>query len=208
MSGELPASFFSPGCPIALAWTPGRLDVMGGVADDSGSVVLEAPLASGTLGAAQRRGDRQVRLWSEGLERHGLAPHWEGGLDSLLSGPSEGYPEVRRRLTADPATAWSAYAAGVVTVLHVEGHLPHRSGLNLFLRSDVPLGAGVSSSASVEVAAMAAVCGAYGRDRDGLEIAPFCQRVENLVVGAPCGIMDTLASPPGRAALPRPVWRD
>lgn len=124
------------------------------------------------------------------MERQGAVPRWEGSLDQVLIRAGERYADVRRRLTSDPSTAWAAYAAGVVTVLHAEGHLPHPTGINLFLRSDLPLGGGVSSSASVEVAAMLAVCGAFRLKLDPLEIARRCQQVENQVVGAPCGIMD------------------
>jgi L-arabinokinase len=186
----LPSGFFTPGLPITTARAPGRLDVMGGVADYSGSVVLEAPLARATFCAVQPREDDLVRLWSEGVESEGLTPRWEGRLPAILMGPGETYADVRQRLTAEPATRWAAYAAGVVTVLHAEGLLPRPVGLTLFLRSNVPLGGGVSSSASVEVAAMSAVCGALRLTLGGLELARLCQRVENLVVGAPCGIMD------------------
>ncbi len=56
--------------------------------------------------------------------------------------------------------------------------------------SCVPEAKGVSSSAAVEVAAMGALCGALGVALEGRQLAILCQRVENLVVGAPCGIMD------------------
>jgi L-arabinokinase len=199
MTADLPASFFTPGRPISLSRAPGRLDVMGGVADYSGSVVLEAPLARATLCAVQLRTDARVRVWSEGLEQHGFSPHWEGELASVLAAARESYEDVRRRLASEPATAWVSYAAGVLTVLHAEGYLDQPPGLSLYLRSDVPPGGGVSSSASVEVAAMAAVAAALGVKLDGLEMARLCQRVENLVVGAPCGIMDQVTCALGEA---------
>jgi L-arabinokinase len=65
--------------------------------------------------------------------------------------------------------------------------------------SDVPLGKGVSSSAAIEVATMRALIGATGRDVDGTTMAIWCQMVENLIVGAPCGIMDQMTSACGTA---------
>jgi galactokinase len=172
---------------------------MGGVADYSGSLVLEAPLARATVCAAQPSDDGRLSLWSEAVAEEGLLPRWEADLATVLTGAGESYADVRRRLTVDPRSSWVAYAAGVITVLHAEGRLPQPRGMRLHLRSDVPLGGGVSSSASVEVAAMAAVCGALGVAIDGLELARLCQRVENLVVGAPCGIMDQVTCALGEA---------
>ena len=199
MSGGLPPGFFDQLVPITQATAPGRLDVMGGVADYSGSVVLELPLSRSTLCAAQPRTDDAVRIWSDGLAAEGLNPRWTGDLQTVLVGASESYTDVQRRLRADPAVAWVAYVAGVLTVLHAEGRLPRPRGFNLYLRSDVPLGAGVSSSASVEVATMAAVRSVLGLKLDDLELARLCQRVENQVVGAPCGIMDQVTCAVGQA---------
>jgi galactokinase len=193
------AQFFTRGVPITVTRAPGRLDVMGGVADYSGSVVLEAPLARATLCAAQPCPDQRVRVRSDDIARERLVPYWEGTISSLLVAPGETYADVRRCLTDDKTTAWAAYAAGVVTVLHAAGHLRHPTGLSLFLSSDVPLGGGVSSSASLEVAAMTAVCAAVGLRLEGLELARLCQQVENQVVGAPCGIMDQVSCALGQA---------
>jgi galactokinase len=196
---RLPPGFFAPGVPVTWARAPGRLDLMGGVADYSGSVVLEAPLARATYCALQPAADDRILVWSDGVETDGLQPRWEGRLRDAILQPGEQYPDVRRRLTTDPRTAWAAYVAGVLTVLHAEGRLPHPTGLRVYLRSDVPLGGGVSSSASVEVAAMTAVAGATGLNLDGLELARLCQQVENQVVGAPCGIMDQVTCAMGQA---------
>ena len=74
-----------------------------------------------------------------------------------------------------------------------------RDSVAILLHSDVPEGKGVSSSAAVEVATMCAVAAAYDVDLNvskdgGRELAMLCQKVENLVVGAPCGVMDQMAS--------------
>jgi L-arabinokinase len=77
--------------------------------------------------------------------------------------------------------------------------IDRNAGARLFVRSTVPLGAGVSSSAAVEVAAMRALCAAYNVELDPLLLARLCQRVENEVLDAPCGIMDQVTSALGEA---------
>jgi galactokinase len=71
-------------------------------------------------------------------------------------------------------------------------------GVNILIESDVPIGAGVSSSAALEVAVMNALCGLHGIQMDGLQLARLCQVVENRVVGAPCGIMDQVTCALGK----------
>lgn len=126
--------------------------------------------------------------------------------------PSQGTTEqpldlqaARALLTRDPATSWAAYVVGVVLVLAHEAPesspLAGGAGLAVLIESDVPEGRGVSSSAAVEVAAMSALAAAFGATRlasDGAALALACQRAENRVVGAPCGVMDQMASALGR----------
>ena len=185
-------------CTIARA--PGRLDVMGGVADYSGGVVLEGTLAEAAFAAVRRRSDGQVRLWSWGVEDDDIYPRFETSLDRFYtSGRLITYDEARAHFAQNPRTHWAAYAAGALYVLLAEGvvgRLP--GGADIFIRSTVPIGAGVSSSAAIEVASMAAVAGAYGISLDGLQLARLCQIVENRVAGAPCGIMDQVTSALGK----------
>jgi L-arabinokinase len=88
---------------------------------------------------------------------------------------------------------------GGLVVLARERGLRPSSGLRLLIRSDVPEGRGVSSSAALEVAAMHAMAVAYGVALEPRELAILCQKVENLVVGAPCGVMDQMTAACGRA---------
>src|SRR5947208_2319021 len=83
--------------------------------------------------------------------------------------------------------AWAAHIAGALVVLqHEHRHRP-RHGLKVLLRSSVPIGKGVSSSAALEVAALEALASVAGLHIDDRELALSAQKVENLVVGAPCG---------------------
>jgi galactokinase len=106
---------------------------------------------------------------------------------------------------------WAAYIGGCLVVLATEEAaggggeggggvcvVGEGESLVVLVSSDVPEGKGVSSSASVEVATMSALAAAYGASLDGRRLALLCQKVENLVVGAPCGIMDQMASALGQ----------
>ncbi|QCB52076.1 galactokinase [Rhodococcus sp. PAMC28707] len=87
---------------------------------------------------------------------------------------------------------WSSYPAGVVWALRAAGH-PVVGG-TMSVTSDVPIGAGLSSSAALECAVLLAITAATGTDLDLLEVALVAQRAENEFVGAPTGLMDQLAS--------------
>ena len=182
--------------PVTLTRAPGRLDVMGGVADYSGSLVAEMTIAQAALVALAPRTDRVLRVWSRSIEAEGLAPQVLFSLDDFYSGGRLlGYDAVHSRLRQNPQTRWTAYLFGCVYVLLAENIVPEFThGANLILDSRVPLGAGVSSSAAIEVAAMQAISAAYGLGLDGVTVARLAQIVENKVVGAPCGIMDQMTS--------------
>src|SRR5262249_54567967 len=91
-------------------------------------------------------------------------------------------------------TAWAAYAAGVFLVLARERGVSFEGGARILIASDVPEGKGVSSSAALEVAGMSGVAAAYGVPLGARGTALLCQKVENLVVGAPCGVMDQMTA--------------
>jgi len=186
--------------PITLARAPGRLDVMGGIADYSGSLVLEMPTREAACAALQLTADRTLRLVSPGGDDAHRTSAFSMPLEALLDvGDPIDYAEARRRFAADPKRHWAAYVAGVVLVLMREKQIPFDHGLALLIRSDVPEGKGVSSSAALEVAVMQAVNAALGLDLAPAELARLCQIVENQVVGAPCGIMDQMTSSCGEA---------
>ncbi len=198
---EAERAFFDGTGLITIARAPGRLDVMGGVADYSGSVVLEGTLAEATFAAVQWRSGPVLRLRSLDANEAGLETDAEVALDLLFSSTGARSPaEVSAGLLADPKMRWSAYVAGCLFELVVWGVLPmsNVSGLNILIDSSVPIGAGVSSSAALEVATMSALGGHFDLEMSGLELAKLCQRVENRIAGAPCGIMDQVTSTLGR----------
>lgn len=177
---------FERGASICVSRAPGRLDVMGGIADYSGSLVLERPIAEGTWAAAQRLDRPVLEIVSLGR------PPCTIPLDALAPGGSPAaYLEARRMFDASPYR-WAAYIAGVVLVLAREQHLPLAAGARVVVASEVPEGKGVSSSAAVETASMSAVAAAYGVSLEPRDLAINCQKAENLVAGAPCGVMDQM----------------
>jgi L-arabinokinase len=112
---------------------------------------------------------------------------------SDFDGPVE-YETARELFQHDRSDRWAAYVAGVFLVLMRERQASFGSGANILISSRVPPGKGVSSSAAVEVAVMTAVTRAFEIPLDGRDTALLCQKVENLVVGAPCGVMDQMTA--------------
>ena len=172
---------------------PGRLDLMGGIADYSGSLVLQLPLSEAAYALVQPRRDGQVVVVSgAGDDLHG-AHLVEMPIVEIYRHLSE-LGILRQMLTANPATAWASYLLGVVAIVAQQADVYFYDGLTIVIDSHVPLGKGVSSSAAIEVATMRAVLALAEYPIDGRTLAIWSQMVENNIVGAPCGIMDQMTS--------------
>ena len=193
------SSSFAPGKPIRISRSPGRLDVMGGIADYTGSLVCEMPLDRAAAVALQARDDRTVQAFSFNLYDDNKPFTIAMSLDDLGRASID---ELRKNFQ-EPGRQWGGYLLGCLAILQEQGLVdlrdPALRGVNLALLSTVPLGAGVSSSAAIEVATMMNLVEHLGlRDKlDAMRVGAMCQRVENHVVGAPCGIMDQIASSAG-----------
>jgi galactokinase len=106
---------------------------------------------------------------------------WSENFNEQVSHQTDGLPK-------NGGGHWSGYPLGVVKVLREAGFkVP---AFSLSIQGDVPLGAGLSSSASIEVATALAALSLAGASPEREEIAKLCQRAENVYVGASCGIMD------------------
>ena len=188
------------GTTATIARAPGRLDVLGGVADYSGSLVMEGTLAVGTWVAMQPATHGEIRISS--VTKSGTKPFSATVPLSMIVEHRTLVPieKASANLTSVKSMRWTAYLVGTIYLLLSDGFidLADFNGCNLFVYSDVPIGAGVSSSAALEVAAARAVAGAYRVDIDGMSLASLCQRVENTIVGAPCGLMDQVTCCLGR----------
>ena len=177
-----PPEPLAAGREVWVARAPGRLDLMGGIADYSGSLVLQMPIAEAAIAAVQRGPRSIVSILS-------LPDRWfEAPLAEVLERPRDAL-----------RGSWAAYIAGVLPVLAQECGLHFEGGVRILLDSRVPEGKGVSSSAAIEVATMQAVAAAFGVELAAPRLAVLCQKVENQIVGAPCGLMDQMTAACGEA---------
>ena len=181
--------------PLVVTRAPGRLDLMGGIADYSGSLVLQIPIAESTKVALQRVCTPDLRVVSLTRDSSARSVSFRMPLDDFLEGNTPiTYARARVLFARDPASQWAAYVAGTFLVLMRERGLRFDGGARLLIQSEVPEGKGVSSSAALEVAVMQAIACAWGLDLPPPTLARLCQQVENEVVGAPCGIMDQMTA--------------
>ncbi len=186
-------TFFIDERAIIVTRAPGRLDLIGGIADYSGSLVLELPIASGTHVAIQTDSEKTIRMISLPSDNQTPERIFEIQIaDLFIGGAPLDYATACLRFEGDPQQRWAAYVVGAFVVLMREQGLRLNSGARILISSTVPEGAGVSSSAALEVAVMRAVAAAHEVDLSGAETAFLCQKVENLVAGAPCGVMDQM----------------
>ncbi len=156
---------------------PGRVNLVGEHTDYSGGFCMPAAINFETVIAASPRPDRILKLHSADFN-----DVVEVDLDAL---------------PMDRQGHWSGYLIGVVWSLREAG--VEVSGAALTITGDVPQGAGLSSSASLEVATTTALLALSGQTMPGPQIAKICQRAENDYVGAPVGIMDQFVSANGKA---------
>ncbi|MET0734656.1 MAG: galactokinase [Microbacterium sp.] len=166
---------------------PGRANLIGEHTDYNDGFVLPFAIGERTAVAVARRDDGVLRVTST-LDREPVAVRLEE-LDRL-------FPHARDRVPE-----WARYPLGVAwSLLRSTGGDPDaRPGLDLAFASDVPVGAGLSSSAAIEGAAASAFDDVWGLGRDRVSLATAGRTAENEAVGAPTGIMDQLASMLGRA---------
>ena len=181
---------FNSNSDLTVSRAPGRLDVMGGIADYSGSHVLEFPIAEATFAAVQLHPERTLNIVTLLNDEPPSQSSFSMSLDDL-DGPVE-YETARELFQRDGGNRWAAYVAGVFVVLMREREVDFATGANILISSRVPPGKGVSSSAALEVAVLQAVMQAFGVSLEARDKALLSQKVENLVVGAPCGVMDQM----------------
>lgn len=160
--------------PEVLSQAPGRLEILGNHTDYNNGYILSIALDLSVVIAAGQEdtSPRRLSAWSSGLNER-----VEAGLEEI-------------RPAGD---SWINYPLGVLREIRKSGsRLP---SINLAIESSLPVGAGVSSSAALELATAEAAYGMLGgRPTTPLEQAQLCQRAENDFVGVPCGILDQFSS--------------
>ncbi|MFF5707683.1 galactokinase [Streptomyces sp. NPDC012756] len=159
--------------PDGLWAAPGRVNLIGEYTDFNDGFVLPLALPHTTVAAVSRRDDGVLRLHSADTDG-GIVQLATDGLEPLSGG------------------GWAAYPAGVVWALREAGHPV--AGADVHLASTVPTGAGLSSSAALEVVVALALNDLFGLGLSRPELARIAQRAENAFVGVPCGVMDQMAS--------------
>ncbi|WP_066948498.1 galactokinase [Streptomyces lushanensis] len=159
--------------PEGVWAAPGRVNLIGEYTDFNDGFVMPLALPHRAVAAVSRRRDRILRLHSADVTQ-GVVQ-----LDIAALEPRS-------------VTGWAAYPAGVVQALREAGHPV--TGADVHLVSTVPSGAGLSSSAALEVVVALALNDLYGLGLTRPELALLAQRAENAFVGVPCGIMDQMAA--------------
>lgn len=156
--------------PIVAADAPGRVNLIGEHTDYNGGFVLPTAIPQRTRVELAQRQDTRVRV---------LSATAGGGIQEYLLGQES------------PGKSWLDFIQGTTRLLMGDGH--KLGGFDALITSDVPLGSGLSSSASLDVALLRALRTAFGLPLTDLQIARLGQRIENEFVGAQVGIMDPMA---------------
>ncbi|MFP7762098.1 galactokinase [Marisediminicola sp. LYQ134] len=161
--------------PVGLWSAPGRVNLIGEHTDYNDGFVLPFAIDRRTILALGVRDDRIVRVASDFADEQ---------VEIDLA-----------ELTTDNLRDWSAYPLGVAWALGENGaDLAAVPGVDIYIESDVPVGAGLSSSAAIESAVALALNDVWQLGLDRRTLARVGQRAENVAVGAPTGIMDQSAS--------------
>lgn len=159
---------------IRFFFSPGRINLIGEHTDYNGGNVFPAAITFGTYGVVREREDRRVQLYSENFPEKGII---EFSLDSL---------------EYDTAHNWANYPKGMIRyVQEIFGTLPN--GFDLLINGNIPNGAGLSSSASLEMLMGVILDEVYNLKIDRLELVKLGQKVENKFIGVNSGIMDQFA---------------
>jgi galactokinase len=156
---------------------PGRVNLIGEHTDYNDGFVMPAAINLSTFVTVWPREDRKLQIRSENFD------------DEIEFDLDEPNPAPRKH--------WSDYAVGVAVTLQRAGH--RLRGARLEIRSEVPVGSGLSSSAAVEVATACALVANSNLTLDRGDLALLCQRAEDEFVGARVGIMDQFVSLFGQA---------
>lgn len=152
-------------------FSPGRVNLIGEHTDYNGGHVFPCALSFGTYGITKKRDDKKIRMYSMNFEEIGMV---EFDLDDI---------------SYDEKDDWVNYPKGVVKALKDHGYNV-KTGLDILVYGNIPNGAGLSSSASLEVL-MGEICKYYNNlDIDMIDIVKLCQEAENKFIGVNCGIMD------------------
>lgn len=164
---------------LYVFFAPGRVNLIGEHTDYNGGHVFPCALTLGTYAVARKRKDSKIRLYSKNFESKGIIE-----IDT-------------EKLVYDEAHDWANYPKGIVKTFMDKG-FEIDSGFEMLFFGNIPNGAGLSSSASIELATSVALKALFRLDIDMLEMVRLSQLSENTYNGVNCGIMDQFACGMGR----------
>jgi galactokinase len=173
--------------PQFIVRSPGRVNLLGEHVDYNDGWVLPVAIDRATYLAVCKRDDDQLSILAVDLDSH---------IQLQTSNFKLQISSLQLPISNFQPPTWALYPAGVAHILR-EAHL-NISGIDCAFASDVPRGAGLSSSASVELAFAVAWQKLGGWSLSGMELAQLCQKAENEFVGVNCGIMDQFACANGK----------
>lgn len=155
-------------------FAPGRVNLIGEYTDFNGGHVFPCALTFGTYAVARKREDKLIRLYSKNFEQLGII---EFNVDDLIN--------VKEH-------DWANYPKGVVWAFTQEGFSIDK-GFEVLFYGNIPNGAGLSSSASIEVATSVVIKDLFNLDLDMIKMVQISKLAENKFIGVNCGIMDQFA---------------
>jgi galactokinase len=158
--------------PSVLSKAPGRVNIIGEHTDYTGGLVLPVAIDRSIVFAAKKTDKSTIRGYSLNYQQEASCP--VGDYDPKHPKP------------------WFRYVMGVLSELHKADY--SIKGFDFCIGGDIPIGAGLSSSAALEMAVLTGMEGLFGFKIKDIEAALICQRAENDFVGVKCGIMDMLVS--------------
>ena len=168
------------GKPAKVAYAPGRIEVLGNHTDYNEGYVFSAAIDKGTFFAASPSDDGKITLVALDMDET-----YEVDLSAVAP--------VKSGMT------WASYVLGTFNWLFDGYPAAAKTGFKAAFGGNIPLGAGLSSSAALEVATALALAAIYGIEKDKTAIAKLCQKAENTWAGCPCGLLDQASSIYGKA---------
>lgn len=169
---------FGGGSEPEIFFAPGRVNIIGEHLDYNGGSVFPAAIGMGITGAIRRNSSHFIRMRSGNFE-------------------NEVVVDTEELISYSESSGWGNYPAGVISFLKKEGI--GAGGCDIYFDSDLPDGAGLSSSACIEVlTAYMLSPDVFEVERDRVRLALMCRKVENEFIGVNCGIMDQFAVAMGR----------
>lgn len=159
---------------VKVFFSPGRVNLIGEHTDYNGGFVFPCALDFGTYAVAVKRNDNIFRMYSKNFENLGII---EFSLDRLIN---------------EPQDDWANYPKGVIKTF-LEAGFNINSGFDVLFYGNIPNGAGLSSSASIELATSVILKDLFNLDVDMVSMVKLSQKAENKFIGVNCGIMDQFA---------------